>query len=113
MLYRRWLPPTHSQEDAVWAAVEQVVVPLCYGQSFLELAHDGRFSGHLGVWKTFAEQAEKFYWPGMRKDVSTHVKTCSICQKVRQKCIPPAPLFIMPHVVLFCDHSVRYCGSIA
>ncbi len=98
VLYRRWLPPTHSQEDAIWATVEQIVVPLCYRQSLLELAHDGRFSGHLGVRKTFAGLARKFYWPGMRKDVSNHVKTCSICQKVRKKCIPPAPLVVMPHV---------------
>ncbi|MPC99470.1 hypothetical protein E2C01_094884 [Portunus trituberculatus] len=52
VLCRRWLPPTYSQADAPWAAVEQIVVPSKYQQIIMEVGHDERLSGHLGTWKT-------------------------------------------------------------
>ncbi|KAK4313080.1 hypothetical protein Pmani_015549 [Petrolisthes manimaculis] len=63
VLYRRWLPPLFPQEDAPWASVTQLVVPTSHRQGLLELAHDGPFSGHLGVRKTFNRLAKKCYWP--------------------------------------------------
>ncbi|KAK4316341.1 hypothetical protein Pmani_012470 [Petrolisthes manimaculis] len=52
-----------EQEDAPWASVTQLVIPTSHRQGIFELAHDGRFSGHLGVRKTFNRLAKKFYWP--------------------------------------------------
>ncbi|KAK4306647.1 hypothetical protein Pmani_021540 [Petrolisthes manimaculis] len=63
VLYRRWLPPLFPQEDAPWTSVTQLVVPTSHRQGLLELAHDGRFSGNLGVRKTFNRLAKKNYWP--------------------------------------------------
>lgn len=51
-LSRSRLPPTSRGEDAHWVAETQVVVPAKYRQALIELAHDGRFSGHLGVRST-------------------------------------------------------------
>lgn len=100
VLCRRWLPSLFPQEDAPWASVTQLVVPTSHRQGLLKLAHDGRFSGHLGVRKTFNKLARKFYWPGMKSDVSRHCKTCKFCQQVgkpNQK-IPLAPLVKIPQV---------------
>ncbi|KAG0718479.1 hypothetical protein GWK47_000795 [Chionoecetes opilio] len=70
VLCRRWLPPTFSQADASWAAVEQIVVPVPYRHTILELAHDGRFAGHLGSRKTLAKVNRCFFWPTLRRDVT-------------------------------------------
>ncbi|KAG7169517.1 pol Retrovirus-related Pol polyprotein from transposon-like 12, partial [Homarus americanus] len=100
VLCRRWLPPTMSEEDADWASVTQIVLSHTYRQHVLALAHDGRFSGHLGVRKTFNRLARKFYWPGMRRDVTKYCKCCHFCQKVGKanQAIPPFPLVRLPHV---------------
>ena len=100
VLFRRWLPPNYSQDDAPWAAVDQIVVPSVYRKALLELAHDGHLSGHFGVRKTQDKIARNFYWPHFKRDVATHVRSCPVCQKVGKPNakIPPAPLVFVPHV---------------
>ncbi|XP_076043861.1 uncharacterized protein LOC143026954 [Oratosquilla oratoria] len=100
VLCRRWLPPTYPKEDLTWASVEQVMVPTAYRKALLEVAHDGRFAGHLGVRKTFERLSRAFFWPGIRKDVSQHCKLCHVCQMAgaSNKRIPPAPLVKIPHL---------------
>ena len=100
VLYRRWLPPTYPREDAEWAAVEQLMVPVGYRQMLLEVAHDGRFAGHMGTRKSLDKLTRLYYWPGIRSDVARHCKECLICQrtgKPNQK-ISPAPLVKIPHL---------------
>lgn len=98
VLYRRWVPPTVPKEDQHWAAVSQVVLPTGYRKPMLELAHDGRFSGHLGPRKTYLKLAQKYFWPGIRKDVTDYVSKCFPCQKVGAPSarIPPFPLVKVP-----------------
>ena len=50
---RRWLPPRHPQDDADWAAVDQVVLPTTYRRPIVELPHDGRCASRLGVRTVF------------------------------------------------------------
>ena len=40
--------------------------------------HDER--GHQGEWAIWEAICIRFYWPGMRKDVSHHIKSCHTCQ---------------------------------
>ena len=61
VLYRRWLSPKYYQDDAAWAAVNQIVVPTIYREALLELAHDGHLSGHFSVRKTQDKLARNFY----------------------------------------------------
>ena len=35
--------------------------------------------GHFGMVKTFPWVRERFYWPGMRKDVHEWVSSCKVC----------------------------------
>ena len=46
ILFRRWLPPHHPQEDADWASVDQIVLPTYYRRPIVELAHQW---GHMGL----------------------------------------------------------------
>ena len=100
VLFRRWLPPSYSHDDAPWAAINQIVIPSVYRKALLEIAHDGHFSGHFGVRKTQDKIARNFYWPHFKRDVATYVKSCPVCQKVGKPNakIPLAPLVFVPHV---------------
>lgn len=100
VLSRRWLPPAFCPEDEPWAAVTQIVVPVKYRQALIELAHDGRFSGHVGVRNTTSKLQRHFYWPSLRADVARHCKECIVCQQVGKVNTPPkiVPLCKIPHL---------------
>ena len=42
--------------------------------------HDSAWAGHRGVLATFAKLKEKYWQPGIYKDVATYVETCKDCQ---------------------------------
>lgn len=44
--------PVDVPADASWADIHQIVIPSCYRNDVLELAHDG-IGGHQGVNKTY------------------------------------------------------------
>ena len=115
VLFRRWLPPRHPQEDADWAAVDQIVLPTTYRRPIVELAHDGRYRGHLGVRKTLSKVLRNFYWPGASAQVSAFCRECHICQKAgkpNQK-IKPVHLVKVPHLAEpFFSYSGRCCRSL-
>ena len=47
----------------------------------MEVAHDLMFGGHLGVKKMEDRIQTNFYWPGMRRDVTSFCRSCDVCQK--------------------------------
>ena len=46
--------------------------------------HDEPTSGHLGKDKTIELVRQRFFWPGMKKDVTDYVASCIICQKTKE-----------------------------
>ncbi|KAI7800925.1 hypothetical protein IRJ41_015687 [Triplophysa rosa] len=71
----------------------QIVVPLIFRQDVLQLSHEG-VAGHMGVQKTYNRILSKFYWPKVKRDVTSYIRSCHVCQmtgKPNQK-IPLAPL---------------------
>jgi len=49
---RKWRPATAPCGDE-WQVSHQIVVPTCYRNDVLHLAHDSPLAGHLGVNKTY------------------------------------------------------------
>ena len=97
VLMRKWRPPEVSANEE-WRVLHQVVVPSSYRNEILSLAHESPMAGHLGVRKTLDRILHHFFWPGLRKDVAEHVRTCHTCQMVgkpNQK-VPKAPLKPIP-----------------
>lgn len=43
--------------------------------------HDTIWAGHPGEEHTCALLQHAYYWPQMRDDIATYVKTCLICQQ--------------------------------
>ncbi len=95
ILMRKWKPLHYSTK---WQEVQQIVLPVDYRPHVLQLAHENVLSGHLGVTKTFHRIIRYYFWPGLKSDVSTFVRSCHICQLVGKpnQTIPVAPLKPIP-----------------
>lgn len=65
----------------------KLVVPKDKRKEVLKRCHDLPTAGHVGVYKTFWKLHDRFYWPKMRSDVSSYVRSCKACaqNKVEQK----------------------------
>jgi len=57
----------------------RIVVPDTQRFAILRLCHDIPVSGHLGKHRTLARVQERFWWPGMTKDVKQYVLACAAC----------------------------------
>jgi len=57
-----------------------LVVPPGLRYRILVDCHENPLSGHMGVEKTFARVAERYWWPNVRKSVKNHVLSCLYCQ---------------------------------
>lgn len=44
---------------------------------------------HLGIAKTAARVANKSYWPGIFRNLTRYVHSCSLCQQYKQLQQPP------------------------
>ena len=75
-----------------------MVLPLCYREDILKLAHGVPTAGHLGIRKTQAKVQQHFYWPKMHRDIVNFCKTCHACQMGGKpnQVIPKAPLIPIP-----------------
>lgn len=59
----------------------QLVVPNCYREEVLKMAHDG-ISGHVGIKKTQIKVTNHLFWPDVSKDVKKYCTSCDTCQRV-------------------------------
>ena len=60
ILMRKWRPPL-KPADEDWTVVHQIVVPPCYRNEILKIAHELPVGGHLGVRKTKDRIMRHFY----------------------------------------------------
>jgi hypothetical protein len=50
-------------------------------EPILYLMHDHQLSAHFGVTTTRERVKEKYFWPGMDKDIEDYVRSCDNCQR--------------------------------
>ena len=82
-LWRRRSPPSGGS---------QLVVPVRKRQDLIRQFHDSLFTGHLGITQTFLRLLDRVYWPGLRRDVQTNIKSCTICIARKSPCPRRAPI---------------------
>lgn len=58
----------------------------------LQEYHDSVSGGHAGELKTYLRLAGDWFWAGMRKDVTSYVQQCNICQQQKVSQRTPAGL---------------------
>ena len=135
LLYRHWQPRKRGKDGV--QAVEQLVLPTQCRQLVLRLAHDVPTAGHLGVTKTRNRVLQRYYWPGVFKEVTEYCTTCEVCQRSRGRRPARAPLVSMPliqkpfsriamdivgplprtqrgnrYILTICDYATRYPEAI-
>lgn len=89
--------PWVYRQDTFSKIVLHVVGPSKFHTAVIELAHNG-VAGHTGVRKTYDRIALRFFWHMVKRDVSSFVRSCHLCQltgKQSQK-IPMALLQPIP-----------------
>ena len=57
----------------------QLIAPRAIREVILQELHAGELGGHLGEDKTLNKIKQRFYWPGMQKDVERWCHTCEAC----------------------------------
>ena len=133
LLYRQWTPPNRRDE----MVIEQLVIPVKYRKTILDLAHQIPMAGHMGKDKTARRILQRFYWPTVFKDVAEYYRSCETCQKSSRKKPRHAPLVPLPiigvpfqriamdiigplpqsrsgnrYVLVICDYATRYPEAI-
>ncbi|KAL3499013.1 hypothetical protein ACH5RR_041745 [Cinchona calisaya] len=71
------------EEELLYTKGRRLYVPH-YGnlrRELMEECHDSKWAGHPGMHRTLALIQNGYYWPRMRDDVETYVRTCLICQQ--------------------------------
>ncbi len=91
LLYRRGKLPRGYNAPLI-----QLVLPMPYREQVLRQAHIGKLGGHFGVAKTSAAVKRRFFWPGMKHDITDLCRRCQPCQKTKPKRTPKAPLEPLP-----------------
>lgn len=106
LLVRKWVP---CLGDSVGEAIFQVVVPSCFRDYVLKIAHDN--CGHLGIGKTYDRVLHYFFWPRLKRDVARYVKSCHMSQLTGKpnQVIQPAPLSPIPAVSQPFQHLIIDC----
>ncbi len=109
LLMRKWSPVMADEPE--WSAVYQVVIPECYRQQVLSLAHDHDLSGHLGIKKAYHRVLRHFFWPCLNADVIQYCRTCRTCQLTGKpnQTITSAPLVPIPAVGEPFEHVIVDC----
>ncbi|KAL0411013.1 UNVERIFIED_CONTAM: hypothetical protein Slati_3691000 [Sesamum latifolium] len=82
-------------------------------KSLISECHDTLWAGHQGEERTYALVQRAYYWPQMRDDVETYVRTCLICQQDKadhQKKAAPKHVTAEGTAHLFFKHIVKYWG---
>lgn len=82
--------PDHDSEEP------QLVIPSNYRSEIMKQYHDVPTAGHYGSDRTYAKIAKKYYWVGMKADISEYIKNCVPCQKYKPTNLKPSGLLRTP-----------------
>ncbi|KAI2643088.1 Retrovirus-related Pol polyprotein from transposon 17.6 [Labeo rohita] len=107
ILVRKWTP---YSDHALGEPIFQIVIPEALRGLVLKTAH-GDVAGHLGVKKTYHSLMCYFFWPRLKRDVASFIKTCHTCQIVGKpnEVLSPAPLYPIPVMSTPFEHLTVDC----
>jgi len=58
-------------------------IPKALRESILQYFHDSPMAGHFGYRKTLQRLLRRVFWFGMHEDIYAYIRTCHICQTVK------------------------------
>ena len=58
--------------------VRRILVPLSERKNLLKILH----YSHGGIGKTYAAAKSRYYWPGLKEEITKMVENCKICKEL-------------------------------
>ncbi|GKC75270.1 putative reverse transcriptase domain-containing protein [Tanacetum coccineum] len=64
----------------------------------MDEAHKSKYSVHPGADKMYYDLRDRYWWPGMKKDIAKYVSKCLTCLKVKAEHQRPSGLLQQPKI---------------
>ena len=99
-LVRHFSQNCFIEDEMVWVRIQRyqapsrvvLFLPQTMVHSAISEAHGQHLTGHDGTFKTKERLLQCYYWPGMDKDITDHIKACHKCQLRKNAHRPPIAL---------------------
>lgn len=85
-LFRHIPGNPHDEDCAPW----KLCVPSSQRERVLIENHSRATAGHMGIRKTINRICNRYYWPGMQRDIAKFVRSCESCQRYKPHQVAPA-----------------------
>ncbi|GJY25583.1 putative reverse transcriptase domain-containing protein [Tanacetum coccineum] len=82
--------------DQIWVPLKGDVRTL-----IMKEAHKSRYSVHPGADKMYYDLRDRYWWPGMKKDIAEYVSKCLTCLKVNAEHQRPSCLLQQPEIPIW------------
>ncbi|GJU48673.1 putative reverse transcriptase domain-containing protein [Tanacetum coccineum] len=79
--------------DRIWVPLKGDVRTL-----IMDKAHKSKYSIHSGADKIYYDLRDRYWWPGMKKDIAVYVSKCLTCLKVKAEHQRPSSLLQQPEI---------------
>ncbi|GJS55963.1 putative reverse transcriptase domain-containing protein [Tanacetum coccineum] len=79
--------------DRIWVPLKGKVRTL-----IMDEAHKSKYSIHPGANKMYYDLRDRYWWPGMKKDIAEYVSKCLTCLKVKAEHQRPSGLLQQPEI---------------
>ena len=66
-----------------------ILVPASLNVQIIRVLHEGVGASHQAVKATAAKVIQRFYWPGLKRDIKLYVAGCESCEKYRRQARTP------------------------
>jgi hypothetical protein len=70
-------------------STHKILAPQGFRKEIITEAHNSKFAGLSGQFKTQERLRQDFWWPHMDKDIKEHINQCEPCQTTTDKGKPP------------------------
>ncbi|GJR62536.1 reverse transcriptase domain-containing protein [Tanacetum coccineum] len=67
----------------------------------MDEAHKSKYSVHPGADKMYYDLRDRYWWPGMKKDIAEYVSKCLTCLKVKAEHQRPSGLLQQPEILVW------------
>ncbi|GKC14064.1 putative reverse transcriptase domain-containing protein, partial [Tanacetum coccineum] len=82
--------------DRIWVSLKGDVRTL-----IIDEAHKSKYSVHPGTNKMYYDLRDRYWWPGMKKDIAEYVSRCLTCLKVKAEHQRPSGLLKQPKIFIW------------
>ncbi|GJV85060.1 putative reverse transcriptase domain-containing protein [Tanacetum coccineum] len=67
----------------------------------MDEAHKSKYSVHPGADKMYYDLRDRYWWPGMKKDIAEYVSKCLTCLKVKAEHQRTSGLLQQPEIPIW------------